>query len=77
MVMTMAKVIEFYIPDGFRKQSGKWVSPEQRGKIIPFPAPESWHEVTTQRLVPTSKIGWFGSWVGNSEEQIGSNVNLI
>jgi len=36
MVTAMAKVIEFYIPDKFRKHSGKWIPPEQRGKIIPF-----------------------------------------
>lgn len=29
----MAKVIEFYIPDNFRKKA-KWVSPEQWGKVI-------------------------------------------
>jgi len=33
--MTVAKVIEFYIPNTFRK-SVKWVCPEQRGKIIEF-----------------------------------------
>jgi hypothetical protein len=33
--MTVAKVIEFYIPKNFRK-SVKWVSPEQRGKIVEF-----------------------------------------
>lgn len=33
--MTVAKVIEFYIPSKFRK-SVKWVSPEQRGEIIEF-----------------------------------------
>ena len=31
----MPRVIEFYIPNNFRK-SVKWVSPEQRGKIIEF-----------------------------------------
>jgi hypothetical protein len=36
----MAKVIEFYVPERFQKQSGKWNPPEQCGKIIPFPAPE-------------------------------------
>jgi hypothetical protein len=36
--MTVAKVIEFYIPSNFRK-SVQWVSPEQRGKIIEFPSP--------------------------------------
>jgi len=33
--MTVAKVIEFYIPNNFRK-SVKWVSPQRRGKIIEF-----------------------------------------
>jgi len=36
--MTVAKVIEFYIPGTFRK-SVKWVSREQRGKIIEFASP--------------------------------------
>jgi len=31
----VAKIIEFYIPSSFRK-SGKWVPPEERGKIIEF-----------------------------------------
>ena len=78
MVMTMAKVIEFYTPNKFRKQSGKWMSPAQRGKIIPFPVPgRNQHHVKKQRLVPASKIGWFGGLVGNSKEQISSNVNLL
>jgi hypothetical protein len=29
----VAKVIEFYVPDRFRR-SVKWVSPEQRGRVI-------------------------------------------
>jgi hypothetical protein len=36
--MTVAKVIEFYIPNKFRKRV-EWVSPEQRGKIIEFASP--------------------------------------
>ena len=36
--MTLAKVIEFYIPKNFRKNV-KWVSREQRGKIIEFASP--------------------------------------
>jgi hypothetical protein len=40
MVTAMATVIEFYVPAKFRKLSGKWIPPEQRGKIIRFPAPE-------------------------------------
>jgi hypothetical protein len=35
--MAVAKVIEFYVPDNFRR-TVKWVSPERRGKIIQFGA---------------------------------------
>jgi hypothetical protein len=35
--MAVAKVIEFYVPDNFRRRV-KWVSPERRGKIIQFGA---------------------------------------
>jgi hypothetical protein len=34
--MTMAQVIEFYIPARF-KPKVKWVPQEQRGKLIAFP----------------------------------------
>jgi hypothetical protein len=34
--MSMAKIIEFYIPSTFRK-NGKWIPPAQRGKVIEFP----------------------------------------
>jgi len=37
--VVMAKLIEFYVPDGFQKIA-KWIPPEQRGKVIPFRAPE-------------------------------------
>jgi hypothetical protein len=40
MVTAMAKLIEFYVPDKFRKRSGKLIPRQQRGKIIPFPATE-------------------------------------
>lgn len=33
--MAVAKVIEFYIPNNFRRRV-KWVSPERRGKILAF-----------------------------------------
>ena len=33
--MIMAKVIEFYIPNSFRKKLA-WIPPEQRGKVIEF-----------------------------------------
>ena len=32
----MAKVIEYYVPDKFRK-IGKWIPPSLRGKVIRFP----------------------------------------
>jgi hypothetical protein len=32
----MAKIIEFYVPQGFHKVS-KWVSPAERGKVLAFP----------------------------------------
>jgi hypothetical protein len=35
--MAMAQVIQFYIPDRFRKKV-RWVPSEQRGKVIEFPA---------------------------------------
>jgi hypothetical protein len=38
MVTAMAIVIEYYIPEKFRTQSGTWIPPEQRGKIIQFSA---------------------------------------
>jgi hypothetical protein len=38
MVTAMAKVIEYYVPDKFRKPTEKWIPAEQRGKIIPFSA---------------------------------------
>ena len=31
----MAKIIEFYIPNSFRKKVA-WIPPEQRGKVIEF-----------------------------------------
>ena len=39
-VTAMATVIEYYVPAKFRKRTRKWSPPEQRGKIVPFPAPE-------------------------------------
>lgn len=36
--MTVAKVIEFYIPSSFRKNL-KWVPAEMRGKVLEFPLP--------------------------------------
>jgi hypothetical protein len=31
----MAKIIEFYIPQSFRKVS-KWLPPHERGKVLEF-----------------------------------------
>lgn len=35
----MAKVIENYVPDRF-KRINKWAPREERGKVIPFSVPE-------------------------------------
>jgi hypothetical protein len=32
----MAKIIEFYIPQSFRKVS-RWLPPAKRGKVLAFP----------------------------------------
>jgi len=34
----MAKIIEFYIPQSFRKVS-RWFPPSQAGKVLGFPLP--------------------------------------
>jgi len=39
MVTGMAKIIEFYVPAGFRKKV-RWIPADQRGKVLPFPAHE-------------------------------------
>jgi hypothetical protein len=38
--MAVAKVIEFYIPDNFRRRV-KWVSPERRGNVLEFGSAKS------------------------------------
>jgi hypothetical protein len=41
MVAAMAIVIEFYVPEKFRKNKAeKWIPRRQHGMIIRFPAPE-------------------------------------
>jgi hypothetical protein len=39
VVAFMAKVIEFYVPNNFRKKR-LWIPAEQRGKLIAFPPAE-------------------------------------
>jgi hypothetical protein len=36
----MAKVIMFYVPEGFRRESVKWIPLDQPGKVIEFRTPE-------------------------------------
>jgi len=48
----MATVIEYYVPERLRKQSGKWIPPKQRGKTIPFPVLEE--KSVLRRL----RLGW-------------------
>lgn len=35
----MAQLIEYYIPDKFKKKV-KWIPPAERGKVIAFPVDE-------------------------------------
>jgi hypothetical protein len=52
VVTAMKNVIGYYISEQFRKQSGRWIAPERRGKIITFPTPQkksAEHEATVQR----------------------------
>lgn len=37
----MAKIIEFYIPEGFRKKATKWIPKEECGKLLPFAQPQN------------------------------------
>ncbi len=34
----MAKIVEIYVPQSFKRQT-KWIPPEHAGKVIEFPAP--------------------------------------
>jgi len=53
--MVMARRIEFYVPERFRRQGRQWIPPEQRGKIIPFPHwNRSLHVIKMQRLAYAS-----------------------
>jgi hypothetical protein len=36
----MAKIIEFFVPEKFKKKA-KWIPPEQYGKVIPFSVPQN------------------------------------
>ena len=36
----MAKIIEFYVPNRFRKVATKCIPQEQQGKVIPFATPQ-------------------------------------
>ena len=48
----MATVIEYYVPERLRKQSGKWIPPKQRGKIILFPLLEE------KSVLSRLRLGW-------------------
>jgi hypothetical protein len=39
MVTAVAEVIEYYIPERFKK-SAKWIPSDRRGKVIEFPLPQ-------------------------------------
>lgn len=46
VVTAMASLIEYWVPEKFRKMSGRWIPPDQRGKIIPFPLKEKSRQAT-------------------------------
>jgi hypothetical protein len=78
MVMAMAKVIQFYVPDEFRKQSGKWIPPIQRGNVIPFPAQErSQHDITdcVGPHAPANPL--LRKVVGSDNGQKSSTINVL
>ena len=52
----MAIVIEYYMPEKFRKKSGKWIPPEQRGTIVPFPYRERSLLESSASISPSSEI---------------------
>lgn len=39
VVTQVAKIIEYYVPESFRKKAA-WIPADQRGKVIPFPSTE-------------------------------------
>ena len=52
VVTAMKDRIEYYLPEELHKQSGRWISLEQFGKVIPFPTPQrksSLPEASVQR----------------------------
>jgi hypothetical protein len=52
MAAAMAQLIEFYVPETFRRQGEQRIPPEQRGTIIPFSHPNrSPYDMKTLRLV--------------------------
>ena len=54
MVTQMAIVIEFYVSEKVRKQSGKWISPEHAEGSFRFPHPKRGrHDMTSLHLVRT------------------------
>jgi hypothetical protein len=40
----MAKIIEFFVPDNFRKKA-KWIPRGKYGKVIPFSVPQKRDDV--------------------------------
>jgi len=62
MVVAMARLIEFYVPEKFPRQGEQRNPAEQRGEVIPFPhRNRSLHDIKTLRLVYASdKSDWQG-----------------
>jgi len=76
VVATVAIVIEYYVPRKFQKQSEKWIPPEQRGEIIPFPVLEKksvlrrFRLAWPQLLMSARQVVDFGTSTGTSSFSI-------
>ena len=56
MVTGMAEVIEYYVPERFRKKT-RWIPPDQRGKLVQFPCADGEHGARSVQTVATQPVG--------------------
>jgi len=74
VVVAMAQLIEFYVPEKFRRQRGHWISPEEHGEIIPFPhRNRSLHDIKTLLVAYASGTSGWQTHTGLSSPQHGNS----
>jgi len=74
VAVAMAQLIEFYVPEKFRRLRGHWIPPEERGKIIPFPhRNRSLHDVKTLLLAYASGTSSWQADTGLCSAQRGNS----